>query len=119
MGGCGTRRGGGLRPDRSPDAARRAAPPPAVPRRTWPVPSPRRTAAGAVGVIRRDGHPAYRVRNADNVVDGLDLHQVQAMLRHAGVELSDLAETYDPVPRPDRPHRGGGTGGVRERRPGH
>jgi bifunctional non-homologous end joining protein LigD len=84
----------GLRPDRSPAAAKRApipTPPPAV---REEITGALATSDGSwrVEVVHRDGHQAYRILHGENTVDGLTLQDVQTMLHRAGVEISDLTE---------------------------
>jgi bifunctional non-homologous end joining protein LigD len=84
----------GLRPDRSPAAAKRApipTPPPAV---REEITGALATSDGSwrVEVVHRDGHQAYRILHGENMVDGLTLQDVQTMLHRAGVEISDLTE---------------------------
>jgi bifunctional non-homologous end joining protein LigD len=90
----------GLRPDRTPDEARRADPTspgvaaPAV------VEGSMRTTDGRwqVDVMVRDDHRWYRVRHDDNLIDQLTIGQVEAILRTAGVDLSTLTEQTSQVP---------------------
>ena len=82
----------GLRPDRTPGKARRH------PASNVPVPA---TVEGAlatpdghwrVEVIRRDGLRPYRLLQAHNVIEGLELAAVEQLLARAGVDLGDLVE---------------------------
>jgi bifunctional non-homologous end joining protein LigD len=85
----------GLRPDRSPTAARRqpapAVPAPPVVEGALATPDGR----WRVEVVRRDGLRSYRLLHADNVLDGLDLEAVEQLLHRAGVDLGDLVEVAD------------------------
>jgi hypothetical protein len=85
----------GLRPDRTPAAARQQPAP------TVPAPV---TVEGAlatpdrrwrVEVIQRNGLRSYRLLYADNVIDGLDLTAVEDLLGRAGINLGDLVEIKD------------------------
>jgi bifunctional non-homologous end joining protein LigD len=78
----------GLRTDRPVTAASRAPEPPPS------VTGALSTADGRwrVEVIRRDGHQSYRIRHAGNAPEGLSLHDVERVLREAGVSLADLRD---------------------------
>ena len=81
----------GLRPDRTPDEARRpAGPDPAPPRAT--VQGGMQTPDGhwRVDIMRRGDAQWYRVRHDGNEFDWLDLADVERVLAGAGVDLSKL-----------------------------
>ncbi len=79
----------GLRPDRSPTAARRSPLP--VP---GDVEGALQTPDGRwrVEIIRRGRDRFYRLVNAGNVVDGLHIASVERLLAEAGVDMADLTE---------------------------
>jgi bifunctional non-homologous end joining protein LigD len=85
----------GLRPDRTPEEARRpaaAVPPggePEVVEGTMHTPDRR----WHVDVIRRGAARWYRLRHHDNTIDGLTITEVETMLARAGIDMSDLRET--------------------------
>jgi bifunctional non-homologous end joining protein LigD len=83
----------GLRPDRSPAAARRAPEPrpaPLLAEVTGALTTP--DGRWRVEAVRRDGTQSYRIRHGGNVLDGLDLEAVERLLGEAGVGLADLAD---------------------------
>jgi bifunctional non-homologous end joining protein LigD len=82
----------GLRPDKTPDQAVR---PPTGPPPTAATVDGTMTTADRrwqVDVMRRGDHRWYRVRNGDNVVDGLTIADVERVLAAAGVDLGHLVE---------------------------
>ncbi len=79
----------GLRPDRSPTAARRG--PIALP---GDVEGALQTPDGRwrVEIVRRGRDRFYRLVNGANVVDGLHIASVERLLAEAGVDLADLVD---------------------------
>jgi bifunctional non-homologous end joining protein LigD len=92
----------GLRPDRSPDEARRSdvtAPAGAEPE---VVDGTMATADGRwhVDAVHRGPVSWYRLRHDDNTIDGLTVTEVETVLGKAGIDLGDLREMPDPSTRP-------------------
>jgi bifunctional non-homologous end joining protein LigD len=81
----------GLRPDRTPDEARRPAPEP-LPGATATVDGSMQTPDGRwhVDIMRRGTSRWYRIRHGDNEFDWLDLPAVERILAEAGAELGEL-----------------------------
>jgi bifunctional non-homologous end joining protein LigD len=88
----------GLRPDRTPDEARRPAGATAMPAAT--VEGAMQTPDGRwrIEIMHRGDSRWYRVTHDDNVLDWLDLAAVERILTDVGVDMSDLVESGHAIP---------------------
>ncbi len=88
----------GLRPDRSPDEARRPESTTAMPAAT--VAGAMQTPDGRwrIEIMHRGDSRWYRVSHDDNVLDWLDLAAVERILTDVGVDMSDLVEPAQAIP---------------------
>jgi bifunctional non-homologous end joining protein LigD len=95
----------GLRPDRTPDEARRPAAPSPPPEARARVDGVMQTPDGRwrVEIMRRGDARWYRVRHAGNEFDWLDLAGVERVLSGAGVDLSMLTAGERPEPASGTP----------------